>query len=101
MVRRSTRMFLMSPNLSRAIKTSMQAALLAVVCCSPLVLKQAFAQSSTTGAIGGTVTDSGGALLPNAQVKVTSVETQEVRTAKTNSSGEYTVPNLQPGIYTA
>ena len=58
-----------------------------------------FAQSATAGAIGGTVTDKGGALLPGTIVKVTSKDTGTVRTAKTNSQGEYRVTELPPGTY--
>jgi hypothetical protein len=60
----------------------------------------AFAQSATTGAIGGTVTDTAGALLPNTAVTVKSTGTGAVRTVKTNSSGEYRVGDLEPGTYT-
>jgi hypothetical protein len=58
-----------------------------------------FAQSATTGAIGGTVTDAGGALLPNTVVTVKSAETGVTRTVKTGSSGDYKVTELQPGTY--
>jgi hypothetical protein len=61
----------------------------------------ALAQSATTGAIGGTITDSGGALLPAATVTVTSNDTNLARTVKSNNSGEYIVPQLQPGTYSA
>ena len=61
----------------------------------------AFAQSATTGAIGGTVTDAAGALLPNVVVTVKSVDTGTVRTVKANASGEYRVTELMPGQYTA
>ena len=61
----------------------------------------AFAQSATTGAIRGTVTDSGGALLPGTTVTVKATATDLVRTVKSNASGEYRIPELEPGIYTA
>jgi hypothetical protein len=59
------------------------------------------AQSSTAGAITGTVTDASGALLPGVTVTVTSVETGAVRTVKGNSSGEFRVDDLVPGLYNA
>ncbi|MFC6646798.1 carboxypeptidase regulatory-like domain-containing protein [Granulicella cerasi] len=59
----------------------------------------AFAQSSTNGAIGGTVTDASGALLPGTVITIKSLDTGVVRTSKTNSSGEYRVSELPPGNY--
>ena len=59
------------------------------------------AQSATTGAISGTVTDNGGALLPGVTVTVKSISTGAALTVKSGGSGEYTVPDLDPGIYTA
>src|SRR5271165_4887092 len=58
-----------------------------------------FAQSATTGAITGTVTDSSGAVVPNATVTVTNISTAQVRTVTTGSSGAYTVGFLAPGNY--
>lgn len=59
------------------------------------------AQSATTGAIGGTVSDIGGALLPAATVTVKSLDTGVARIVKTNASGEYRVSALEPGSYSA
>ncbi|HEX5885486.1 MAG TPA: TonB-dependent receptor, partial [Pyrinomonadaceae bacterium] len=58
----------------------------------------ALAQSNK-GAIVGTVKDPNDALVANAQVKVTSVKTGEVRTADTSDDGTFTVTNLEPGAY--
>ena len=41
----------------------------------------AFAQSTTDGAIGGTVTDQSGAVIPGATVKATNLGTNAVSTA--------------------
>lgn len=59
----------------------------------------AFAQSTTTGAIGITVTDPQGAVVPNAAVTVRNVETNKEETATTDSEGRARVVNLQPGNY--
>jgi len=59
------------------------------------------AQSATTGAIRGTVTDASGALLPSVTITVTSVDTGINRIVKSNGSGEYIVDELEPGPYTA
>jgi hypothetical protein len=74
---------------------------LLAVCLLIQPLYFAHAQSATTGAIGGTVADTGGALLPAATITVKSLETGVTRTAKSNSSGEYRVSELEPGTYSA
>jgi hypothetical protein len=82
-------------------QSSIFATLLAAVIFASATWSAAFAQSATTGAIGGTITDSGGALLPATAVTVTSVDTGLTRTAKSNASGEYRVTELVPGTYSA
>ncbi len=57
----------------------------------------AFAQ--TFGEMTGTVVDSSNAIVPAASVSVTNTATNQVRQADTNSSGNYTVPFLPPGVY--
>jgi len=57
-----------------------------------------FAQRSTTS-LSGTVTDSSGALIPNAKVEVTSLAEGFARTGSTNNAGEYLFPDLTPGAY--
>jgi hypothetical protein len=51
------------------------------------------------GSIFGTVTDNGGAVVPNANVKITDVAKGTSTTVQTNGSGEYTVQHLIPDIY--
>jgi hypothetical protein len=51
------------------------------------------------GSITGAVHDATGAVVPNVTVNVTNVEQGWVRTATTNSSGEYLVPGLPAGSY--
>ncbi len=80
---------------------SLFAVLLAVFTLASTAGRVAFGQSATTGAISGTVTDSGGALLPGTSITVKSTETSGVRTVKSNASGEYRVTELEPGSYTA
>jgi hypothetical protein len=70
-------------------------ALVAIFSMAP----SAYAQSATTGAIGGTVSDTSGALLPNTAVTVTSTDTGTTRTVKANAQGEYRVSDLTPGSY--
>lgn len=58
----------------------------------------AFAQT-TTGTITGTVTDAQGAAVVNVSVVVHNDDTGLEVTTKTNDTGLYTVPLLQPGSY--
>jgi hypothetical protein len=60
----------------------------------------AMAQSSLDGAIGGTVKDPNGAVVPNATVTVKNEETNKEATATTDSEGRFRVVQLQPGNYT-
>jgi Carboxypeptidase regulatory-like domain len=59
----------------------------------------ALGQTSTTGAIRGTVTDPQGATIAGATVTVTSEATAQVRTVKTDASGQFTVGLLPPEVY--
>ncbi len=59
----------------------------------------AFAQL-TTADIVGTVTDSTGAVLPNASVTLLNVDTHDQRVATTNGSGDYQFNLLPVGKYT-
>jgi hypothetical protein len=51
------------------------------------------------GTILGTVTDSSGAVIPDAQVQVTNTATNVSTQVVTNSTGNYRVPYLPPGLY--
>ena len=51
------------------------------------------------GTISGTVTDSTGAIIKDAQVTVTEINTGTINRTKTDSAGQYVVPFLQPGTY--
>ena len=52
-----------------------------------------------TSQVGGRVTDATGAAVPGVQVSVRSTATGTERQVRTNDSGLYTVPLLQPGPY--
>lgn len=51
------------------------------------------------GTIYGTVTDSTGAVVPNATITVTDVAKGTTNTATSNASGEFTVDHLIPDVY--
>ncbi len=52
-----------------------------------------------TSTIAGVVTDSAGAVVPNARVSVSLLATGQQREAVSNGEGEYVVPQLAPGAY--
>jgi hypothetical protein len=66
----------------------------AVLACAPAVWGQ------TSGRIEGRVADSTGGVLPGVTVTVSSPALQGVRTAVTDSTGEYRFPTLPVGRYT-
>src|SRR5712691_12467889 len=72
--------------------------LVLLVCVVGLVAGPALAQS-TFATLTGTVTDSSNAVLPGATVTVTNTRTQSVRTAVTDGTGNYLLPNLDAGEY--
>ena len=58
------------------------------------------AQTAVDGAIGGTVLDSTGAVVPNASVLVHNNGTNAEQTVVSDGSGYFRVQHLQPGAYT-
>jgi hypothetical protein len=69
---------------------------LLVLSCGALL----YAQSTTDGAIGGTVYDTNGAVVANAKVVVRNNGTNAENTITTDGSGYFRVNKLQPGAYT-
>ena len=59
------------------------------------------AQSVTTGAAGGTITDQNGMPLANASIVLTYEATGFRVTGITNERGAFNLQGLQPGIYSA
>src|ERR1700736_3764730 len=74
------------------------AVLLAPFVLGWLVHPPAFSQV-VTATLTGSVTDSSGASVPNATVKVTEQSTGIVRSTNTSVDGVYNVPYLNPGAY--
>ncbi|ADW70986.1 TonB-dependent receptor [Granulicella tundricola] len=71
----------------------------APILAAALLTPSAMAQL-TTADILGTVTDATGAVIPNATVVLTNVETHDQRTATSNGSGDYQFTLLPVGRYT-
>lgn len=74
-------------------RRSIAAALSLLVCTSALVAQ------STLGTITGVVTDSTGAVIPNAVVVATNTATGVRAQTVSSSTGNYVIPNLQVGPY--
>ncbi|WP_263418318.1 TonB-dependent receptor [Terriglobus albidus] len=54
---------------------------------------------NTTADVVGTVTDESGAVIPNAKVELTNIETHETRTLTSGDGGEYVFTLLKPSRY--
>ncbi len=65
-----------------------------VLCLAGMALAQ-----SSTGSIQGTVTDTQGAVIPDASVVITNQATGRVITVKTSGDGLFSQPALDPGSY--
>ncbi|HKA00234.1 MAG TPA: TonB-dependent receptor, partial [Candidatus Solibacter sp.] len=72
---------------------------LAVSLAAVLFASSAFAQTGTEGSILGTVADSSGAMIPDAAVTITNVETGVAKKVVTDSSGYFQVLPLPRGFY--
>ena len=79
--------------MSKIIKFSLAGLLVLAFCAI------SFAQSTTTGAIGGVVTNPNKEVVPGAAVSVKNLGTNKEETATTDDTGRFKVANLQPGRY--
>ena len=59
----------------------------------------AWAQSTSTGTVAGSVTDSSGAVVAGATVTLTDIATKASRAETTNAAGRYVFVDVTPGIY--
>ncbi len=80
------------------LKKLMPLAIAAVVCAGPG--HRLMAQSAVDGAIGGTVEDKTGAVVPNAVVTIRSNGTNASQSVTADGSGFFRAIHLQPGTYT-
>ena len=65
---------------------------------SSLLIGATFAQSER-GSIAGTVTDPSGAAISGAELSIINVATNQTARVTASAAGEYSVPNLLPGLY--
>jgi outer membrane receptor protein involved in Fe transport len=75
------------------------ATIFAVIVIAFGAARVSWAQTANTGAVTGTVKDSSGAVVQNAEVVIVSEATAAKRRATTGTDGIYRVPLLPPGSY--
>ena len=63
------------------------------------VTASAFAQGRQTGTVSGTAVDAQGLSLPGVTITVSSPSMQGMRTAVSDINGNYSLPQLPPGVY--
>lgn len=69
-----------------------------VATCVTVCAASLYAQSER-GTITGTVKDATGAVIPSAKIVLTNSQTGVANTLTSNSAGEFTLPQLQVGVY--
>src|SRR5437762_556665 len=72
---------------------------LAVAGIACLLLSSSAFTQTISGVITGTVIDSGGAVVPNAQITLTNQQTRAVQTLRSNEAGVFVFSSVLPGTY--
>jgi outer membrane receptor protein involved in Fe transport len=85
--------------MSRMKRWRLVCAIWAVVAVVSTGAPRLHAQSTTEGAIGGSVSDQLKAVLPGVSVTVRNLATNSTAEATTDSTGRFLVVRLQPGVY--
>src|ERR1700691_4177728 len=80
------------------MNTAIRYALSVLLVAASTNASTAFAQSANA-TLQGTVTDSTGAVVPNATIHVQAVTTGVARDTASNADGFYSAPNLNAGAY--
>lgn len=83
--------------MSKTLKKSVFYCMTLMLCL--LALGNIANAQNNKGSIIGTVKDPNGAIIPNAKVTITNNANGQTREATSNDSGEFAVPNLDPGNY--
>ncbi len=74
--------------------------IVSLICISGmLAITLAMQAQSDVGTVSGTVTDSSGAVVPNASVELRDLATNIAATSKTNAAGQYAFSRVTPGNY--
>ena len=89
-----------STRLARYATVLLASAALTGIAPTSVLLPAASAQTSTTGALSGTVTDPSGAVVPNATVTLSDRQGGTSVQMKTDAQGRFSFPLLRPSTYT-
>jgi hypothetical protein len=73
--------------------------ILVLLLCTPVLCHPLFAQLSTTATITGTVTDTTGAIVPDATVTIVDQATKTTIVRQSNNDGAFVVPGLTVSTY--
>ena len=88
-------------NSSRAVRWLIAIPFLVMLAfCLAATSVTAVAQTAGEGSIEGTVTDSTGAVIPNAAITATNIATGVATVHKASAAGFYSIAPVQPGTYT-
>src|SRR5260370_8416047 len=82
-----------------SLNAAVLTAALMVFCALGWLSPRALAQTSTTGALAGVVTDPSGAVVPKADVQLVNADTNAVEKQLTNDAGQFIFASLTPGTY--
>lgn len=74
-------------------------AIAVIVSALALCVVQTAVGQTNAATLNGVVTDSSGAVIPKASLKLENIATGTVRSGETNGSGQFVMPSLDPGIY--
>src|SRR5579864_8239321 len=77
----------------------MRARNLALILGGLLIVSGPLVAQQLTATLVGRVTDAAHAVIPDANILVRNVDTNQARTGKSNAQGEYTISELAPGFY--
>lgn len=90
----------MKSNKIYKLKAAVSLGLACVVFLLGVVAGTKRAEAQVSGAtLSGVVTDTSGALVPNAAITITNTDTGTTRNVTSNTDGFYSAPNLNPGNY--
>ncbi len=87
-------MYALTSNFPRRLPALAGLLMLLVLACASVVAQ------TTQGSIVGSVKDAAGAVIPNANVTLTNTDEGTLRTAKSNSLGDYRFLDAKAGNYT-